>query len=482
MCQVCNIFLFHLFTFAIILANLAFNLIFYIEYNFENDSIINEINTNLDDKLISSLDFKNYCKDDEEKLILGKWNGTMSGCECEGVIHKEKCTKKKMENDCKQIFANDPINYYVFNSTFICVKRTKLKYREYLKSNQVISNEKECPKNYKSCGILDTIGRKLCVQKEETCPINSITFKNKNLSFIGNENISNGEGIYLTTINLFQYLPCVNFSEKFWNNYYYLEPEDERCKTEINGKLYDERYVKFDNYCVNKLQLYSDNSITNKMTKIDEEVLNKMKNDEIYLFGRNFFGFDDNIIKKYNYDTLISSQNISNNWNFGNFIFNIIIFGCAILAFFLIFVSKLNIKCCEAEKKEIKKLQVFFHYIAGICYLLSNLIILVINSVILHYAIKIKSILDIKSDEILNELLKKLLEDISINFSFSLIIVILTPSLFIFYLIFVSIYVIIRDKFGEKRYEDTYNIHDLFSKEKTRELKKDDDYDDKDED
>ena len=359
MCSGFIVFLGHLSTFAIILANLAFNFVFYIEYNFENDSIINEINTNLDDKLISSLDFKNYCKDDEEKLILGIWNGTMSGCECEGVILKEKCTKKKMQNDCKQIFSNDPINYYVFNSTFICAKRTKLKYREYLKSNQVISNEKECPENYKSCGILDTIGRKLCVQKDETCPINSITFQNKNLSFNGNENISNGEGILLASINLFQYLPCANFPEKFWNYYYYLEPEDERCKTEINGKLYDERYVKFDNYCVNKLQLYNDNSITNKMTKIDEETLNKMKNDEIYLFGRNFFGFDDNIIKNYNYDTLISSQNISNNWNFGNFIFNIIIFGSAILAFFLIFVSKLNIKCCEAEKEEIEKLRSF---------------------------------------------------------------------------------------------------------------------------
>ncbi len=94
MCQGFIMFFYNFFTFAIILANLAFNLIFYIEYDFENDSIISEINTNLDDKLISSLDFRNYCKDDEEKLILGKWNGTMSGCECEGVIHKEKCTKK----------------------------------------------------------------------------------------------------------------------------------------------------------------------------------------------------------------------------------------------------------------------------------------------------------------------------------------------------------------------------------------------------
>ena len=75
MCSGFIVFLGHLFTFAIILANLAFNFVFYIEYNFENDSIINEINTNLDDKLISSLDFKNYCEDEEEKFFRDmEWN------------------------------------------------------------------------------------------------------------------------------------------------------------------------------------------------------------------------------------------------------------------------------------------------------------------------------------------------------------------------------------------------------------------------
>ena len=137
------------------------------------------------------------------------------------------------------------------------------------------------------------------------------------------------------------------------------------------------------------------------------------------------------------------------------------------------------------EKDEIEKLQSFLGYIALIFYGLSDLIILVINSVILHYAIKIKSILDIKSDEILNELLKKLLEDISINYSFSLIIVIVIPFLLIIFLVstFVLSYKIEKEK--EKENEDIDNIDALLDnlpKENTRRDKKDDDYDDKDED
>jgi hypothetical protein len=107
---------------------------------------------------------------------------------------------------------------------------------------------------------------------------------------------------------------------------------------------------------------------------------------------------------------------------------------------------------------------------------------MVINSVILHYAIKIKSILDIKSDEILNELLKKLLEDISINYSFSLIIVIVTPFLLIFFLISLCVCGYKIEKEKEKRNEDIDNIYDFLPKENTRRYKEEDDYDDEDED
>ena len=445
-------------TFALISVNFYYNYIFY-KYNFEKDTIINIINSNLNGKLIYSLAFRKFCKEEEEKLILGKWDGTIDGCECEGIIYKEICSETKIQSGCKNIFANEPINYTIFHSNFICVKRTKLNYRDYLNSNQVFSNKKECPDDLKSCGILDTYGRKLCVQKEEACPINTFTIENRNSTFNESGAISNNEGILIATFNLFQYLPCINSSEKFWNYYYYLEPENKRCKTQINGKFYDERYVKIDNYSINKFELYNDNSIIKLLTKIKEEELNKIKSEEIYLFGRNFFGFD---LNNYNYDTLISKQNLSNNCNFANLIFNFIIFGSAIATFILFFVKELG---PEWLKLKVDELRNFSWGIAVYFFFLSHIFILIINSILLNSAIKIKNILDIKTDEIFNELLKKLIDDISINFKFSLIIVIITPFILI---IFISSAI----KYGEKTEKQ--------KKEKSKSILDADDNDDND--
>jgi hypothetical protein len=417
----------YLLTLAIIIANACFSG-YYVLYEFENDPFIKEIDTNLNNKLINSLTFRSFCKDDEEKLILGTWDGNSAGCDCEGIIYDEKCSKKKIESGCNNIFANDPFNFTVFNSNFICVKRTKLNYRDYLKSNKIVSKNKGCPTNHKSCGILDTLGRKLCVPKEETCPLNSITFAQQNLTFNETESNSNDEGLLLVTINLFQYLPCANFSEKFWNYYYSLEPKDKRCTTTINGKLYDERYVKFDNYSVNKLELYNDNLITKKLTKISEENLNKMKNDNIYLFGRNYFGFDDNTIENFDYDALISKQNTSNDWMLYNAIFVILIIIGTFGSYVLGFVAKLGPECCVLKIKRIKKC---LTNIAFFCYYISNIFIFIANLKIFLNTKNIKSILNINGDEISNEFIKKLIEKYSINYKFSLALVIIAPFIFV---------------------------------------------------
>ena len=42
-------------------------------------------------------------RQDEEKLILGIWDGTNKGCDCEGTSSKEKCSEDLIENGCKYI-------------------------------------------------------------------------------------------------------------------------------------------------------------------------------------------------------------------------------------------------------------------------------------------------------------------------------------------------------------------------------------------
>ena len=57
-------------------------------------------------------------------------------------------------------------DYQIINSEYICVRKSDKTYFDYL-----ISKDKECPEYYKSCGIIDTLERKLCVKNGNICPI-----------------------------------------------------------------------------------------------------------------------------------------------------------------------------------------------------------------------------------------------------------------------------------------------------------------------
>ena len=65
------------------------------------------------------------------------WDGTIEGCDCEGNLFKEKCSKDQIENVYKSIYSNNTINYTLFNSNYICAKKSYLNYRQLLKTNQV---------------------------------------------------------------------------------------------------------------------------------------------------------------------------------------------------------------------------------------------------------------------------------------------------------------------------------------------------------
>ena len=145
-------------------------------YDFENNLVIQEIKSNLNGKLIYSLRQSFTCESDEEVLILGKWDGITNGCDCEGSIQINKCSKEKIDHGCKTLFSIKPISYTIFNSKYFCAKTSKLNYKELLLNDIVVSKYDNCPYNYKSCGKIDTFERKFCVRKEESCPLNTNNF------------------------------------------------------------------------------------------------------------------------------------------------------------------------------------------------------------------------------------------------------------------------------------------------------------------
>ena len=59
---------------------------------------------------------------------------------------------------------------------FAYYKLSSKTYYDYLET--AVSKNEECPENYHQCGILDTVGNKMCLRNEEECPINYIDWEN----------------------------------------------------------------------------------------------------------------------------------------------------------------------------------------------------------------------------------------------------------------------------------------------------------------
>ena len=425
---------------SIIVSNIVIYF-YHTKYDYENNQIISEIQNSFNGYLIESIAFRESCEGGEEKLIFGIWDGTIEGCNCAGNIFKKGCSKEQNDNGCVSLFSNPPINYTVFNSSYICAKYSKMKYKELLRTNQVISKGKGCPINYKLCGTLDTLGRQLCVRNDEICPVNTETINNMILGLI-NENLlfnenknhlieflneNENSADLVASIKISQFMPCINPCEKYWDYHYVLEPDDQRCVTIINGNLYDNRYRRINDLSINKLQLYDENSIINKLSGIDKSCMNKIEKDSLYLYTRNFLGFDvyELEFSEFDYENLISYQKVVNNCFIAELIFAII-FGSGIaIPTALYFFEEIGTENC---KLKLEKFSFCFIMIGMITFSLSPFFYIIIYSIIIDYVKGIKSILNLESsDDITYELLKLLIKHNSFNYKYSLAMVIINP-------------------------------------------------------
>ena len=366
---------------VLVLGFLISNIVFafkYKKYLLDNDGIFLEIKNSFEGKLIYSFELKPNCSSEEEILPLGKWDGFKEGCECMGEIKDKACTDDDLGNNCKVIKAKKPRIYTKINSNYICVKKSNITYIDLMKSNQILPKDKECPKNYIKCGIIDTLENILCIPNNETCPIKL------------NENIT----------------PCIDPAEKTWRSYNILE-EDKKCSTKIFGKLYDDRYEKI--YIINttKKNLYIDNSIIDfydNRTSLEET---------IYLYARSFIGFKQKTIDKYynNYKHLISKQKVPNNSGFV-----LKIFACILLAIIIYPINEITEG--SLEPSDLICIVVIF-IIVSISSFFADLILCII---IYICSSDINSKLDIRdNDDYSNKLIEKLLDHYSINSIFSLI-------------------------------------------------------------
>ena len=391
---------------CLILAYLGMNGIFgyYYTYSYdlENNKIIQEIEENLRAKLIYTFRNSTVCSSNEEELIIDKFDAIPEFCSCFGTFMSYgKCGANNAQ--CQTINSINSKDYLFINSQYICVRKSDKAYIDYLNNNDIISKDKECPTNYKSCGIIDTLERKLCVKNGNNCPIKKADIENKNST----------SNQILSLFRLRPSYPCMNPNEKNWVYHGDYSTFTKRCTRD------DIRYEKIDQFNTNLYDLYKDNNILSSFPTYD---VNELKKEKIYFYARNILGINKEKASQFSKEKLLSSQKHINNCNTAMKIVTLIVFLPLVCLGGAAGAGSGN----GGGNVGIAILSIFGIYAipGSIIYFILSIIIFVNNN-------RIATMLDIGSDDFMNEIINNLLADGSINFRIPLASIIMFPLIII---------------------------------------------------
>ncbi len=199
-----------------------------------------------------------------QTFITNSWPGTIGVCRDIFGYKYRGCAKHAI------VYPQLPAMPYIkWRNTALCARRLEKSYFDLF----VSTNVGGCGTGQKSCGIIDTLKNKLCVNNEDQCPLNNIQvvpinsplpsgnftkieMKDSNmiLSYVENGNILNEFMVQENT-------PCVN---PFYEHYDYpiFKPELSAYRgncTEVNGTFYDTKVEVVDKY--HFLSVYKENGI-----------------------------------------------------------------------------------------------------------------------------------------------------------------------------------------------------------------------------
>ena len=384
----------------------------YKNYEFENESIIKTVDSHLNTRLLYSWNARNECLVGEEVLNLGVWNGS---------------------------YYDRAKHYTIFNGKRICVLKNGTIFKNLINQGQIISKNENCPLTYKSCGIVDTLNRKLCVDQNEGCPINKDDIDNyrENL-FISNQKLDNDNKMYLneegddkkiiSIVKVGEDFPCIRDNETIWETFQADEyPHPKECSS-ILGKKIDDRYVRFDNFKTNKTQLYYDNGLS-RYIKPDSSQKDKI----IHLYGGPLIGMK--LEKRdFNYEQLLSIQKLVNTCSRVMKIFSYIMLG-ALVGPIIAGIS---------AAKGIEGVHIMCSLLlGGIAIVIGFLVDFILCIIIYVNVQRIEwRIVDFSKicDEYTNEMLKEVVTKYSSNYSFALAIIIVLSLLVFFSILAVIFY------------------------------------------
>lgn len=227
-----------------------------------------------------------------------KFPGFKSGCFCSpDQYFTSECTNDQLSKGCIYFPESSPKSMVSWGGA-ACTQRSKTTYFS-LNKTDVSKENSSCDK---SCGILDTLGSKLCVPANQDCPVNYISiFKSgetpnniddntKSVSFSNNTKTlyysnNNKDGKIPSQFIVLDHKPCVDSSE----NRIQFNITDYSCLNAINGKTEDDSWEYLDSMSVE--QFVNDNKLDAQMNQYPFYA--NFKSRQVSLYYRSYIGLND---------------------------------------------------------------------------------------------------------------------------------------------------------------------------------------------
>ena len=257
-----------------------------------------------------------------------KFPGFNSGCFCPpNKLYDSECTQDQLQKkDCKFFPESAPQQIYSWGGTFCGFRNTGKRFNSdivldqskeenskinpqsinfnyfYFNRTDATKNE-ECKEGFKECGILDTLGNKLCVQEYQYCPVNYIEIRDnkednkepdvdfplKKVSFNNNKKTlyysnDNVKGNIVNEFIVLDHIPCADAAE----NKIKLNTTTYTCQNTVGNTTVDENWKHLDDSTIK--EFIHDNGLDVKMTKYP--FYNNFKDRKVSLYYRSYIGLN----------------------------------------------------------------------------------------------------------------------------------------------------------------------------------------------
>ena len=286
-------------------------------------SLLDQIKNNHNKKIISEISSEKQEKFSD--FIFFEFKGFEEGCIKNNKIKKGKCNFfDKLFYKTQKIKNIDSSNFKVLYQKKLYVKYYNLNYYDIIKNNYISKNKEECfDKNFKLCGIIDSLNNFLCVPNEIECP--KVTIKTFIDEFdINNQLINKNEDfsdyLFINDYLISEDTPCINLDEE---NIYHIPYKLEKnynkkyqCNTELNDKTNkDERYKEI--LTIDSKNKFYEENFLNLLDLYDYN----FDNIQLFFYIKNFISYYNNGNDYYN--LLYNNNSPMNNSNKLDSLYNI---------------------------------------------------------------------------------------------------------------------------------------------------------------